>query len=162
MSGRVTHVALIALAFVPACNNSVGQQAGSTVLPEGVFTGTGTCLIRTTSPSGEQSEVDNIQTVTFEINERGVPLVQGAEIRVGRTVVLEGIQGTYTRVEPTQSGIVIHSDGSGSSNGVTFTGFSIATMSMVDGNSIEYELTGSSLDSAGFGYNTSCSVLLER
>ncbi len=133
-----------------------------TPLPPGVFTGTATCDVRITSPGGTQTTEDNTQTVTFEIDDHGVPIVQGERIRVGRTVELEGILGTYTRIQATNDGIVVHSDMNGAVNGVSFSGIAIATMSAVAGGEIEYGFTQTSTDSQGFSYNTSCNFTCEH
>jgi len=88
--------------------------------------------------------------------------VQGEEIRVGRTVGIEGVQVTYTRIQPTENGIVIHSDVTGAVNNVTFSGIGIATLSTTTGSEVEYGGTSTWLDSEGFGYNFVCSFLLSQ
>ena len=99
-------------------------------------------------------------SITFEINDRGVPIVLGEEIAVGRTVQLEGLQVMYTRIEATANGIVIHSTISGSVNNVSFSGSAIATLSMIEANAIQYDFTSTSLDSDGFAYNMGCTFIL--
>ncbi len=148
------------LILIPGCDTAIGQLAPSTPLSPGVFSGTATCDVRVTSPSGDQTIEENTLSVAFEINDRGVPLVQGEEIRVGRTVGLEGVQVTYTRIQPTEDGIVIHSDVSGTVNNVSFSGIAIATLSNTPDGNIEYDFTQTWIDSEGFAYNFACSLLL--
>lgn len=64
-------------------------------------------------------------TTTYEISDRGIPIVQGQEIWVGRTVTLGLLTGTYTRIAATSNGIVMHSDPTVESNGSTASGISI-------------------------------------
>lgn len=153
---------LVLLVAVPGCETAVSQLVPPTPLPSGVYRGTSTCDLRATDPSGAQTITQNTLTASFEINERGVPLVQGEEIRVGRTIVLQGIEMTYTRIQPTEDGIVIHGDISGAVNGVSFSGLSIATLRATPGGQIEYRVTTATTDTGGFASNTDCTFLLSR
>ena len=129
-------------------------------MPQGVFSATQDCDIRITSPSGVQTTQVNTQTLTFEINGRGVPIVLGEEIAVGRTVELEGVQATYTRIEATTSGIVAHFTTSGRVNSVSFSGTAIATWSATEVGEIRYDFTQTWTDSDGFAYNMGCTFFL--
>lgn len=149
-----------ALLAVPACSTSASQLAPSTPLPQGVFSATDDCDIRTTSPSGVQTTQTNTFSIAFEIDARGVPIVLGEEVAVGRTVELEGIQVTYTRIEATSNGIIIHSTIAGSVNNVSFSGAAIATLSTTEGGAIQYDFTQTWTDSDGFAYNMGCTFIL--
>ena len=157
--------ATLVIAVVGCGNLAPFQQlpdgpAPSTALVQGVYSGQSDCDLIVTSPSGDQTMQNQAGAVTFEINDRGVPIVQGAEIRVGRTVTLEDFNVTYTRIGATPNGIVIHSDLGGSINSVTLSGTSIAELNMSTTGDIEYTITISYLDSAGFFYNSMCMTLL--
>lgn len=145
---------------VPSCSIPVSEPAPSTPLPQGVFSATDDCDLRTTSPSGVQTTQTNTLSVTFEINDRGVPIVLGEEIAVGRTVQLEDLQLTYTRIEGTTNGVVIHSTLSGSVNNVSFSGTAIATLSTTEASGIRYDITQTLLDSDGFLVNMGCTFVL--
>jgi len=129
-------------------------------LVPGVYSGTAQCDLIITSPTGAQTIQEQNTAVSFEINERGVPIVLGEEVRVGRTVSIGELTGTYTRIQATPIGIVIHSELEGSVNSLTYSGTSIAEMSMTDAGNIDYDITVAYLNSAGFLYNTGCSIPL--
>ena len=150
----------IVIAVVPSCSMPASEPAPSTPLPQGVFSTTDDCDIRTTTPSGAQTTETQTLSITFEINARGVPIVLGEEIAVGRTVELEGIQVTYTRIEATANGIIIHSTISGSVNNVSSSGTAIATFSATETGEIQYDITSALIDSDGFVYNSGCTFIL--
>ena len=150
----------ILIAVVPSCSMPASEPAPSTPLPQGVFRATQDCDIRITSPSGVQSAETNSISVAFEINSRGLPIVLGEEIAVGRTVELEGIQVTYTRIEATTNGVIIHSTISGSVNNVSFSGTAIATFSSSGASEVQYDFTQTWTDSDGFAYNMGCTFIL--
>ena len=153
-------VLALGAANLSGCATSVRTPAPSSPLPQGVFSTTDDCDIRTTSPSGAQTTQTITNTITFEINERGVPVILGEEIAVGRTVQLEGVQLTYTRIAATSDGLVIHGTITGTVNDVSFTGAAIATLSATSTGSIEYDFTQNWTDSAGFVYNMGCELVL--
>ena len=150
----------IVIAVVPSCSMPASEPAPSTPLPQGVFSTTDDCEFRTTSPSGVQTTETQTLSITFEINGRGVPIVLGEEIEVGRTVELEGIQVTYTRIKATSNGVVIHSTITGSVNNISFTGTGIVTFSATDASAIQYDITLTSTDSNGFVTNSGCTFIL--
>ncbi|MCH8851064.1 MAG: hypothetical protein IID41_00265 [Planctomycetes bacterium] len=144
----------------PGCSTPASQPAPSTPLPQGVFSTTDDCDIRTTSPSGGQTTEPQTLSIAFEINDRGVLIVLGEEIAVGRTVTLEGLQITYTRIEATANGVIIHSTLSGSVNNVSFSGTAIATLDTTEAGAIEYEITQTLLGSDGSLTNMGCTFIL--
>ena len=120
---------LLLILLVTGCNAAPAGVAIpdpiSSPLPKGVYTGRTECETTTISPSGDVS-VENIPlTVTFEINDNGIPIVQGSEIRVGRTVEIGQVSVNYTRIEPTSNGIVVHSDVSAHVENSTAAGIAI-------------------------------------
>ena len=150
----------IVIAVVPSCSMPASEPAPSTPLPQGVFSTTDDCDIRTTDPFGVQTIETQTFSLSFEITDRGVPIVLGAEIAVGRTVTLEGIEVTYTRIEATATGVIIHSDISGSVNNISITGTAIATFSATDASAIQYDITQLIIDSNGFLSNSACTFIL--
>lgn len=150
------------LLVLPACSTPASQPAPSTPLPQGVFSATDNCDIRITSPAGGQTTETQALSIAFEINDRGVPIVLGEEIAVGRTVEHEGIQVTYTRIEATSNGIIIHSTITGSVNNVSSSGSAIATLSATESGEIQYDITSALTDSDGFLYNSGCTFFLAR
>ncbi len=134
-----------------------GQSStiSSTPLPEGVYSGTVVQNVITTSPTGEQATQELSGAVSYEITENGMPIVQGKEISVGRTVEMEGLQVKYTRIQVTETGIIIHSEINGKTNGVTFSGSAIATLAENSDGSLQYSFTQTVIDSAGFSLNYS-------
>ncbi len=153
--------------LVAGCGAQIDQSAGRTTpapatpLPRGVYSGTETCDVRVTSPSGEQSILENTLTITFEFNERGVPIVLGEEIRVGRTVSIGNIEVMYTRIESTETGVITHANVSGHLDSVSFAGSAIAELTITESGAIEYDFTQTWIDTDGFGYNLGCTYLLE-
>ena len=149
------------LVATPGCSMPASEPAPSTSLPQGVFSATDDCDIRTTSPSGVQTTETNTLSVAFEINGRGVLIGDdGEEIAVGRTVTLAGVQITYTRIEATTNGVIIRMTVGGSVNNVSFSGTAIATYSTTETGAIEYEITQTLLGSDGFLTNMGCTFTL--
>ena len=149
------------LLAVPGCSTPASRPAPSTPLPQGVFSTTDDCDIRTTSPSGAQTAETNTLSVAFEINDRGVLIGDdGEEIAVGQTVQSEGFQFTYTRIEATTNGVIIRSTISGSVNNVSVSGTAIFTYSTTDNGAIQYDVTQILTDSNGFLTNSGCTFIL--
>ncbi len=149
------------IVVVPGCSMPASEPAPSTPLPQGVFSATEDCDIRTTSPSGAQTTETNTLSVAFEINDRGVLIGDdGEEIAVGQTVLLEGLQLTYTRIEATPNGVIIRSTISGSVNNVSFSGTAIFTFITTETSAIQYDVTQTLLDSNGFLSNSHCTFVL--
>ena len=147
---------------IPGCSTSVSQPAPSTPLPQGVFSVTDDCDIRTTSPSGAQTTQTNTLSVAFEINGRGVLIgADGEEIAVGQTVeFVEALELTYTRIEATTNGVIIRSTISGSVNSVSVSRTAIFTYSTTDNGAIQYDVTQILTDSNGFLTNMGCTFIL--
>jgi hypothetical protein len=100
--------------------------------------------------------------VSFEINERGVLIVQGEEIAVGRSVTLLGITVRYTRIEASETGLIIHSNVRSDQNGVRGDGIALAELERISDTSIEYGITQNWADSQGYLYNQACTTVLSK
>jgi len=151
---------LLFILFVAGCNAAPAGVAIpdpiSSPLPKGVYTGRAECETTTISPSGDVS-VENIPlTVTFEINDNGIPIVQGDVIRVGRTVEIGQVSATYTRIEPTSNGIVWHFDVSALVGNSTAGGIATSELRTTETSSLEYRFTQAVTDSGGTSINQSC------
>ena len=146
-------------AMISGC--SATEPAPSTPLPQGVFSTTDDCDLRITIPSGAQTTQTNTFSLAFEINDRGVLIgADGEEIAVGQTVAIEGLQFTYTRIEATANGVIIHSTTSGSVNNISVSGTAIATFTVTEAGEVLYDFTQTWIDSDGFSYNMGCTFLL--
>jgi len=115
-----------------------------------------------TYADGQQVVVPLTATVTFEINDFGIPVVGGAEVAVGRTIMQEGIRVTYTRIEARGDQLVWHADVAGELNGLTASGSAIYTLRAMSNDRLEYNYSVQYLDSNGVFYNGSATLILHR
>lgn len=154
------------LMLVVGCGAQIDQSverttpALATPIPRGVYSGAGDCDVTTLSPGGSSSSDTINLAVTFEINESGVPIVQGEEVRAGRSVSIGGLVADYTSIRATPNGVVWQFDTSGGVDDVTFGGIAISELRMTDSSALEYRFTHTWTDSAGFGYNQFCTIIL--
>jgi len=124
------------------------RPAPSTPIPQGVFRGRVDCERVSVTAEGTVSEEWSLP-VTLDFSERGVPVVAGQEIAVAGPVTIGGLSGTYTRIDPTKTGMVIHGE-SDSGNSIT----EIATRE----NGVDYwvqvteVLDGSTVTNSCFGF----------
>jgi hypothetical protein len=165
-SAKLPRLTLILNILLGGCTGSSlsdlsGQRpAPTTPLSSGIYRGEGLCEVITTDPFGRQTPQEQRSPLTFHINERGLPVIAGGEIRVGRTIDLQGLDLTYTRIEATSMGLVIHGEIMGRINSSSFSGFSIAEMKETPFGEIEYEISTFHTDSNGFSYSSQCAALL--
>lgn len=139
-----------------------GGSALSSPLPEGVFSGTVDCKSTTIDASGAVSTQTIPLEASFEIDQVGIPVIQGSEIRVGRTVAIGGLQGTYTRIHATTTGLVIQGNATISVGSSTGSGSSIAELSTNDSGGLDYRLTLTLSDDTGATLNQSCTGVLSQ
>lgn len=137
-----------------------GEPAPSSPLPRGVFSTTDECDLEITSPTGEQTTQPQTMEISFRINDRGVPIVLGFEMAIGRVVPIGAARETYTSIEATDNGLIIHTAISGSVNNVSTSGLSISTLSTTDTGEIEYNFSQTSSDGNGFQFSMDCTFLL--
>jgi hypothetical protein len=154
------------LVFLGGCtgtsiSDSLGDRSERvTPLSAGIYRGDGLCEVNITDPFGRQTVQEQRSPSTLHINERGLLVVDGREIRVGRTIELLDLELTYTRIESTSTGLVIHGNVGGRINSLSVSGFSIAEMKQTVSGAIEYDITMFYIDSVGFSYSSQCSALL--
>lgn len=109
-------------------------------LDPGIYSGEMTTVFRTIGPPGTTEETIT-EVVTIPISESGIPMVDGEEIRTGRTITAN--LGTFTQtityrsVLATDQGVVITSDVI-NSNGTG--GVATATFRPAGSNAISYSL----------------------
>lgn len=132
----------------------------SSSLPEGVYSGTVDCDTTTIDAFGRVSTQPIPLAVTYEISDRGIPIVQGQEIRVGRTVTIGGLSVTYTRIQPTRNGIVVHSDTASRLGDTSGSGIATCEFRTTGTAALEYRCTQGFADDTGAMFNESCDGLL--
>lgn len=163
MKSHTQFLSFVALALAVGCDAVVQTvPAPNSPLPRGVFSGSASCPVRTTAPNGVQTTQDITAAVSFEISERGVPIVLGEEIAVGRSVTLQALTVRYTRIEATDEGLIIHSETRTDQNGVSAEGTALAQFRRIDDTSTEYSLTQTWADSQGYLYNQACNTVLSK
>lgn len=147
----------------PSSGSAQSLPADSSIsssLPEGVYSGTVDCEITTIDALGRVSTQTIPQAVTYEISDRGIPIIQGQEIRVGRTVTIGGLSGTYTRIQPTRNGIVVHSDSTIRVGGSSASGIGIWELRTTTTDALEVRLTYEAVDDTGGVVNEACTGVL--
>ena len=105
---------------VPSSDALATRPAPSSPIPAGVYRGQMQCEMITDTPQGRFRDV-LMSPGILEFNKRGVLIVEGQEIAVGRTVTVGEFRGTYTRITPTATGVIVDAD--------LESGFSIAEVS---------------------------------
>lgn len=147
------------------CGVTTEPLAGQTItspIERAVYTGLVTCDSTLIDPLGQITREVTELAVTFEINENGIPIVQGDEVRVNRSVTIGRLVATYTRIQPTENGIVWHFNVSETLNDTTWEGIATSELRTISNNrSLEYRFTTALLATNNSGLNQVCIGMLE-
>ncbi len=127
-------------------------------LPAGIFTGLMTFEVYAAGDS-----IQGLQKETIHISDNGLPIEEGAEISVGRTITLQGLQETFTRIEAIEGRLLVHFDFSGQWGDWNVSGYGTKAYRPLSNDSIEVLLTLYMIDtSLGFAIEGHATGTLTR
>ena len=137
---QIPVVILICLGGCPVQDAALIGTPDTSPLAKGIYSGQIATTLRTISATGTTEQTSE-ETVTLAISERGIPIVDGAEITTGR--IIRANLGSFTQtityrsVLVTDDGVIITSDVA-NSNGSA--GVAVATFRPNGTDSIVYTL----------------------